>query len=691
MKSLITLLLVVALFLISILSSPAAQASKPVRGVTAPSGPVGPQSTLVILINFLDNTTQPMTTQGMDSLVFSGRPSVNDFYSKVSYGKISLVGDVVGWFTVPYNETSVCSPVSIAGVARAAASASGIDLTKYNRFIYMWPGVNPSDASVKCYIGMGTLGSTNGGTYSETWLWMGPGIATSPDDKAYTISSLAHEFGHNLGMGHANGFKCSTNRAIDAAANCASSEYGDAGGDAMGGNSNALPRELNAPHREAMGWIGASQIINVASSGTYVISPLENADSNIKILKIKKPDTNQYYYFSYRIATGLYDGQETTGSLPANIQPIVSANGTSIHIGFGNLGSTQALFSLPWSFQPSALTDGMRFEDGINGIQVTQISHDNNGVTLSIQLGAIPCQEHTPLLINASANSFTLGNPGYPSMMESFVLYNMNSLGCAPAVINIGQALLAGWSSTFPNQASVAGQTYTQLKGQVQSPSLASVGLYPYSLSATLSQNAAMPSASAGGTIRLVTGADVTAPTAPTGLVATIQNGNSVLLSWNPSTDNVAVDHYYIMRGYYSIPVTTTSTSVLDSTVDLKLSNTYFVYAVDAAGNFSYVAASVTVNPPPPPPSEVVSIAITSPVEGTTISRSVSVTVSVSSSVVGVELYADGGKVSTSVSAPFTTGWTLPKGLRRGSHTLQCRAYDKFGNFVLSQVVTVYK
>jgi hypothetical protein len=119
--------------------------------------------------------------------------------------------------------------------------------------------------------------------------------------------------------------------------------------------------------------------------------------------------------------------------------------------------------------------------------------------------------------------------------------------------------------------------------------------------------------------------------------------------------------------------------------------------ARDAAGNITNSSVAVTVsNAAEPPPGDATppAIGILSPSSGSSVSGAVSVLVSTSDNigVVRVDLYMDGALSSTATSAPFTTKWnTRPKGVAKGAHTLQVRAYDAAGNTGDSAVVTVYK
>ena len=65
-----------------------------------------------------------------------------------------------------------------------------------------------------------------------------------------------HEVGHNLGMMHAS---------------TPSGEYGD-NTDIMGLGQNRL-RQVNAPHKEQMGWLPPEQILEVPSNGDMILLP----------------------------------------------------------------------------------------------------------------------------------------------------------------------------------------------------------------------------------------------------------------------------------------------------------------------------------------------------------------------------------------------------------------------------------
>lgn len=105
------------------------------------------------------------------------------------------------------------------------------------------------------------------------------------------------------------------------------------------------------------------------------------------------------------------------------------------------------------------------------------------------------------------------------------------------------------------------------------------------------------------------TAADRTPPSAPTGLTVASSGPDGAVLTWTPSTDDVAVTGYVVYKFdglYVSTPVATVPrpTATVPGTSGMQV---YYVRAKDAAGNLSAVsntvAAPVTTPTTPPAPT----------------------------------------------------------------------------------------
>ncbi|MBY0600191.1 lytic polysaccharide monooxygenase [Bacillus bingmayongensis] len=85
---------------------------------------------------------------------------------------------------------------------------------------------------------------------------------------------------------------------------------------------------------------------------------------------------------------------------------------------------------------------------------------------------------------------------------------------------------------------------------------------------------------------------DTEAPTQPTGLDVTNVTFNSVNLKWEPSTDNVGVKEYQVLRDGQVIK-TVVGTTFTDKSLQANTEYTYTVKAIDAAGNVSEESQAV--------------------------------------------------------------------------------------------------
>jgi len=94
---------------------------------------------------------------------------------------------------------------------------------------------------------------------------------------------------------------------------------------------------------------------------------------------------------------------------------------------------------------------------------------------------------------------------------------------------------------------------------------------------------------------------DLIAPSAPTGLAASTaavtSTTSSVTLTWSPATDNKGVTGYEVFRDG-SKTATVATTGYVDAAVTSGVAHTYFVLALDAAGNKSPASSTISVTPP---------------------------------------------------------------------------------------------
>lgn len=179
----------------------------------------------------------------------------------------------------------------------------------------------------------------------------------------------------------------------------------------------------------------------------------------------------------------------------------------------------------------------------------------------------------------------------------------------------------------------------------------------------------------AGAVVNVSFGADVTAPTAPTGLTATTTE-TSVALSWGAATDAVGVAGYRISRD--GVPIANqTARTFTDTGRAPGTTHAYTVVAYDAAGNVG-PAASLTVTTragdttAPSAPTALKAVAKSQ--------TSIALSWGAATDAVGVTGYRvtrDGALIATTASLAFTDTGLLAG--RTYTYTVQAR--DAAGNW----------
>jgi hypothetical protein len=498
----------------------------------------GERRALVVVANFLDATVS-CSPADVDNIMFSNPNgySVAALYRDNSHGQLSLTGNVAAApFTIDVRTTDACSPSTWGQLADAAVAASGVDPTLYAHKIYVMP-----------------KGSCHASGYAT--------IADSPG-RAWVLSCgvqgiYAHELGHNLGMDHAGD---------------PTGEFGD-WSDPMALSTQQL-RGLNAPHRHQLGWTGGTAVLDVTQNGSYDIAPLAVDPASAgtsQILRVRKPDTGEYYYFSYRIGMG-FDNYVSDGYKQL----------LSVHRYRGDGSSTRTNL-LAW------LGDGQQFVDQPNGITVTMLGHTIDRATARIEFAA-PCPVATPLVSLTPRNQQGAAG-GSPTYAVSIA--NADGSACPASTFRLSATVPGGWEgSVLPASVTIAPNATGSAVLTVRSAANAVPATY--SLFVDLNDSSTPLHGTLGSGTYAVVG-DTAPPSAPSGLSATaIQKSKQIELSWNAANDNVGVVAYRIIRNGAAVGMAKT-TKWADAEWSPGATFIYTVVAYDQAGNASPASNSVTV------------------------------------------------------------------------------------------------
>src|SRR6185312_4181011 len=209
----------------------------------------------------------------------------------------------------------------------------------------------------------------------------------------FEVPVLAHELGHNLGVGHAGGLSCKASGvAAPMGDSCsidrptyALAAYADPF-DAMG-NATVL-RQMNMEHKQALGLLPASAVQTVVASGTYQLAPMETLGPSVELLRLPKPGGGKYFV-EYRRPIGFFDSQTqtppVTGVLIHTESPdiangIMDSDTALVDMHPGNASFTQWL--------DAAVTVGQVFDDPLRGISIQNMGQSSAGATLAITMPA---------------------------------------------------------------------------------------------------------------------------------------------------------------------------------------------------------------------------------------------------------------------------------------------------------------
>jgi hypothetical protein len=441
----------------------------------------GAQKTLVMLVNFQDKTTQPYTVATAQSIVFT---TTSNFDLENSYQQTWLTGDVVGWYTIPLSST-VCDYSTLASYARQAATAAGVNLSAYNRYVYAFP------QNACTWWGLGTVGGNPSGA------WINGSLA---------VKVVGHEMGHNFGLYHSRSFDCGTTTL---GPSCTIGEYGDTL-DIMGNPSSG---HFNAFQKERLGWLNygtSPPVTTVQADGTYWLDPYESLGVSPKALKILKSTDlstgkKTWYYVEYRRALG-FDSFLSSNS---NV-----LNGVVVHTGSESSGNSSNLLDMTpatSSWSDPALDVGLSFYDPDGGVTIAPIWADSANAAVGVTFGGLACVQGSPTVALSPSQSQWV--QAGTSVTYTVSVTNNDNAGCAASSFNLDATAPAGWAAAFAaSTLSISPGAGGSTTLHVTSPASAADGFYTIGVAAADSANATY-AASTSATYVIVSSLDVTVST----------------------------------------------------------------------------------------------------------------------------------------------------------------------------------
>jgi len=367
---------------------------------TVEQSPSGPQKMLVVPVQLPGSSSFPMTNSQISNLIFT---QMSNYYNAISFGKITITGDVASAITLP-SLTDCSAPIFSQNEITTLSSTYNLSNYGYIAFIFNFAGVSTSNMPADC--GNGTSG--NGSIGKDVFGNLTLGVSEVPaQSMADGFAPLAHEFGHNLGLDHSNYDNCNGNPL--SSSGCSVVEYGDhfdpmstyniVQGNA---NSNYATPALNAAHEDILGWFNPADLQTVTQSGSYTIEPIESSSTGMpKAIKIPRGN-NDAVYVEYRQPIGV-DSTLLSGS-GGFLNGSNVFKGALIHILGSNKIST--LLLTPQASQlelNAAFSQGSTFTDPATGVTVSVTSQTSSALTVQVTIS-------TPLPTNPPAPTLTISS-----------------------------------------------------------------------------------------------------------------------------------------------------------------------------------------------------------------------------------------------------------------------------------------
>jgi putative cell wall-binding protein len=417
----------------------AAQASYQVQEAGVPTSPTA-HTVDVAVIN-----SAPVSDSDVNALV----AGLNDFWSSQSNGIVASVSrpSAIQRYNSPFLASCNFDAMWREGALKFGAPPTADPAwSRYGTTEGRHLVVIAYQLSPNCGVGIGSIGGqfNMGGV---TWI------------NAYgdiDLHTLAHEFGHNLGLGHANVRICADPIVVEADSGCQDRPYEDyydvmAGGFTWGTHTTNKLGALNVTDKVKLGYYPAGSLVSVGSSTTVTLKPASDT-AGVRGLKVTDPlNPSDVYYVEYRSGTGMDSGTFYTypPTSEYGLRPglrVLRLVGNASQPG----NASVALAQLQEPGDPRkmlALKEGSSFTSRYGGITIRYAS-TAAGVSVQVDLGVHGLPATIDRISGESrySTAVAVARAAYPTGAPVvYVAQGANypdALGAAPAAVAEGGPLL---------------------------------------------------------------------------------------------------------------------------------------------------------------------------------------------------------------------------------------------------------
>ena len=342
---------------------------------------------LIIAAYFSDiNYTTPLST--LKTEFFGG---VASYYHEISYGSITLQGDIYGWYKLPYPEAHYgrdCLAIDDADCSGADGSwqiaqdaaklaQNDVNFKNYNYYVFIHSGNGQESSGVKddvwsvTYLG-GVLIQTNVKTLTRFQIVPELEAGGAVPQGVYT-----HEFGHQLGLPDLY----NTYNGKTILGPWSLMDKGLWNGNPPG----ASPAHMEAWSKTQLGFISGSMlaVANAGTTKTYTIDPTEVASNNVHAVEIPVESSAtpaHYYLVEVRASIGFDSALPATGVLITYVDSTASVGRVRIMDGHPNVPD---LNDATWNV-------GQTFTDTGHTFSVTIAGQSGNAYQVTVNRGGGP-------------------------------------------------------------------------------------------------------------------------------------------------------------------------------------------------------------------------------------------------------------------------------------------------------------
>ncbi len=499
----------------------------------------------------------PFTVANAQHVFFDGPASTAARYLEMSHGLMTIQGDVIE-VTIPLN-IGEAELDDWRAAADSAAAGQGYLVANYDRVAYLVP------YGYKNQIGLGgALG---------TWCWAS-GLNSG---NAYLFEYLFnHELGHTIGLSHAHAIT---------PGDTVISNYDQA--DLMGLADGVHAAAVN---QWSKGWLdGARNAIHpIDGNAVYDIHPLADTASQLQVVHIDNhgahPALGEPHdtWVTYRRPLG-FDDHISLVAVDAAGQPLRHR----VHVHHAHKsGSPDSYLARSLGVGDQYDTCGLSIQvnsiDAVSAeVEITQSAYAPVAPGLQVwPQGPTSVQAGTLVYYDLDVTNFDVGTGACEAYYHQDVTLP-------------GPGWSAGWTSAGLDIALSLGDMQTFQNFLITAPVGTAPGMYEVSLELTNNGGSGAPvEATVNFPYEVLPVPDYESPTAPTNLVANEFHPNYVVLTWTPSTDNVAVHTYQVFHNGQLLLDGGPTSAYVDfpppsGGYTPGGTNGYIVYAIDAAGNLS--------------------------------------------------------------------------------------------------------